>query len=317
MTRKHVIVDAGMAGRADHVVQHLTEKSRSEIRGLFDHGCVTLNGERCTDIGAKVRSGDAFEINYDLHTRYHERTAAWEDEAFKIIFEDKYIIVVDKAPGFLTVPANPGETDSVMHAISRYLSHRGGRDRAQAVHRLDRGASGLLVFGKTREIAEVVQKQFEDRKPEREYLAIVNGKVAEQTGTFESYITTSKSLQQFSTTRPGEGQLAITHYQGVEIVRGATFLRAWLETGRRNQIRVHFAEAGHPVLGDTRYRPDLSEHPHWRVKRLALHAAVLGLKHPVTGQPMRFEAPMPAAMRSFIGGGNPVAQPKKRRPVHK
>lgn len=314
MTRKHVTVDAALAGRADKVAQHLTGKSRSEIRGLFDHGCVALNGERCTDIGAKVRNGDAFEVNYDLHTRYHEREREWEDDAFKLVFEDKHLIVVDKAAGALTVPANSGETDSVMHAITRYLSHRGTRDRAQPVHRLDRGASGLLIFGKNREIAAELQKQFEDRMAEREYMAIVNGHLPHETGTFESYITTSLSLQQYSTTKPGEGQLAITHYRAVDVARGATFVRVWLETGRRNQIRVHFAEAGFPVLGDPRYRPDGSAHPHWRVKRLALHAAVLGLRHPVTGQPLRFEAPMPAPMKSFLGGEKaPAARKPGRR----
>jgi 23S rRNA pseudouridine1911/1915/1917 synthase len=109
-------------------------------------------------------------------------------------------------------------------------------------------------------------------------------------------------LQRFSTSADDEdGELAITHFSREKIVRGASWVRVWLETGRRNQIRVHFAEAGHPVLGDPRYRPDVSAHPRWRAKRLALHATVLGFRHPVTEKPLRFEAPMPAALRSFIG----------------
>lgn len=313
MTQKQLTVDADLAGRVDRVVQKITEKSRSEIRGLFDHDCVSVNREVCEDPGKILRNGDLVEVKFDLHTRYHERTREWKDDAFKIVFEDKHLIVVDKAAGFLTVPANPGETNSVMHAITSYLAHRGGRDRAQAVHRLDRGASGLLVFGKNREIAEQLQKQFEERKPEREYMAIVNGDLPSDSGTFESYIATSKSLQQFSTDRPEEGQLAITHFNGVERARGASFVRVWLETGRRNQIRVHFAEAGFPVLGDPRYRPDLATHPHWRAKRLALHAAVLGLRHPVTNEQMRFEAPMPAPMVSFLGAEKAQAKPRRRR----
>ena len=210
------------------------------------------------DDGMRVLvDGQAIMEDWHDHPTVH-------NTAVRTLSAGKHLIVVDKAAGALTVPANSGETDSVMHAITRYLSHRGTRDRAQPVHRLDRGASGLLIFGKNREIAAELQKQFEERMAEREYMAIVNGHLPHETGTFESYITTSQSLQQYSTTKPGEGQLAITHYRAVDVARGATFVRVWLETGRRNQIRVHFAEAGFPVLGDPRYRPDGSAHPHWR-----------------------------------------------------
>jgi 23S rRNA pseudouridine1911/1915/1917 synthase len=301
LIQKQTQVDNELAGRADRVVQRLTAMSRSEVRGLFDHGCVTINGSACDDGGALVRRDDRVEVKYDAHRRYREREKAWEDDAFKIVFEDKHLIVVDKSAGVLTVPANPGETGSLVHAISSYLEHRGARDRAQLVHRLDRGASGLLVFGKNRAIAAQLQSQFEARKPEREYMAIVNGVLSRSEGTFESYLATSKSLQQYSTHRPGEGQIAITHYRLSKVARGASCVQVWLETGRRNQIRVHFAEAGNPVLGDPRYAPEKSAHSHWRVKRLALHAAVLGFHHPISGQSLRFESPMPAPMKAFLG----------------
>ena len=300
MVLKRIEVGAELAGRVDRVVQKLTGLSRSAIRGLFDQGCVTVNGERCAAIGAGVARGDVVEAHYDAHRRYHERPRPWEDDAFQIIAEDQYLIVVDKAAGVLTVPAHPGETDTVVHAVSRYFAHRGLRERAQLVHRLDRDVSGLLVFGKTRKVAEALQSQFEEHKPEREYWAIVSGVVPAQ-GTYKSYLASSKSLQQFSTNRSNAGQLAITHFRLERVVHGASWVRVWLETGRRNQIRVHFADAGHPVLGDPRYRPDLSGHPRWRVKRLALHAAVLGFRHPVTGKPLRFESAVPAAMRAFVG----------------
>jgi 23S rRNA pseudouridine1911/1915/1917 synthase len=240
------------------------------------------------------------ELRYDAHRCYHERPRLWEDDAFRIIAEDEYLIVVDKAAGVLTVPAHPGETNTVVHAISRYFAQRGLRKRAQVVHRLDRDVSGLLVFAKSREIAEKLQEQFEERKPEREYAAIVHGVLPAQ-GTFESYLATTKNFQRYSTRDPRAGELAVTHYQLRRVAHGASWLRVWLETGRRNQIRVHLADAGHPVLGDQRYRPDLSSHPQWRVKRLALHAAVLGFLHPFTGKPLRFEIPLPAAMRAFVG----------------
>ena len=150
----------------------------------------------------------------------------------------------------------------------------------------------MLVFGKTREIAEELQSQFEARKPQREYAALVHGTVKPE-GRFESYLATSKSLQQYSTEDRENSQLAITHYKLERTINGASYVRVRLETGRRNQIRVHFAEAGHPILGDPRYRPDLSSHPQWRVKRIALHAATLGFTHPVSGKPLSFHAPLP------------------------
>jgi 23S rRNA pseudouridine1911/1915/1917 synthase len=312
ITEKKIEVTAELEGRADRVVQKLTGLSKSQIRGLFDHDCISVNGERCSDIGAAVKPGDVVLARYDMHQRYHPRPRAWEDEAFEIVFEDKHLIVVDKAAGVLTVPAHPGETNTLVSAVSRYFEARGLRERAQLVHRLDRDVSGLLIFGKTREIAEQLQNQFEARKPEREYVALVNG-VVDDEGTFESYLASTKELRQYSTQRRDEGQLAITHYRLERTVRGASLVRVWLETGRRNQIRVHFAEAGHPILGDPKYRPEFSSHAHWRTKRLALHAAVLGFKHPVTGEALRFEAKLPAVMRVFAGEKTPVKKPLRER----
>jgi 23S rRNA pseudouridine1911/1915/1917 synthase len=246
-----------------------------------------------------VKKGDEVAARYDIHRRYHPHPREWEDDAFKIVFEDKDLIVVDKTAGILTVPAHPGETNTLVNAVSNYFSQRGMRERAQLVHRLDRDVSGLLVFGKSREIAEKLQSQFEERKPEREYVAIVHGVVPEE-GTFKSHLASTSSLRQYSTQRKDEGKLAITHYKREKVSRGASFVRVWLETGRRNQIRVHFAEAMHPILGDDRYCPEFSEHKQWRTKRLALHAATLGFTHPVTGKAVRFESPMPAAFKKFV-----------------
>jgi len=277
----------------------MTQLSHSQSAGLFDHGCVSVNGEKCLSVSAIVQRGDTVAVRYDQHRRYRPQPKAWADLAFEIIFEDKHLIVVNKAAGVLTVPANPGDKDTLVQAVSRYLEHRGERERAQVVQRLDRGVSGVIVFGKSREVAEQLQTQFESRKPEREYAAIVKGAVPES-GKFESYLATTKNLQRYSTENPDDGELAITHYRLERLVHGCSFVRVWLETGRRNQIRVHFAEAGHPVLGDPRYRPDISAHSQWRAKRLALHAAVLGFRHPITKRDLRFEAPLPAGMRKFV-----------------
>lgn len=300
ITTKSLKILPALSGRLERAVKSLTSLSNSQVNGLIDHGCITVNGA-AAQRGHMLEPGDVLEARFDTHRRYNPRPQPWCDDAFEIIFEDEHLIVVNKSAGVLTVPT-PGASapNTLIHALARYLQLRSHRARAHVVHRLDRDVSGLLVFGKTHAAAEALQSQFEDRKPEREYAAIVHGIVPAR-GTFQSHLATGKSLQRHSTERPDEGELAITHFELIKTVRGASWVKVHLETGRRNQIRVHFAEAGHPVLGDERYRPDLAHHPRWRPKRLALHAVSLSFTHPVTGKPLRLQSALPAAMRAFLG----------------
>jgi 23S rRNA pseudouridine1911/1915/1917 synthase len=169
------------------------------------------------------------------------------------------------------------------------------------VHRLDRGVSGLLVFGKQPEVATAIREQLAERKPLRRYIAIVNGNLQSSDGKFDSYLTTNKkSLTRYSTNDPAEGQHAITHFCVVERLAEVTVVEVWLETGRRNQIRVHLAEAGHPVLGDERYRAKEARHHRWTWKRLALQAIELGFVHPTTGEELHFKLPMAPELWKFL-----------------
>ncbi len=309
---KETTLPPGRRARADRIVQELTFLSRSGLFGLFDHQCVTVNGAPCRRPGATVRGGDVVAVRYDPHTRYHARPHPPADGPFRVAFEDEHLLVVDKAAGALTVPTDRHETDTLVHAIGRYLGGGGPARRVEVVHRLDRDVSGLLVFAKTREVARGLIEQFAERKPEREYVALVAGTMEHDEGVFESRLATTRELLRYSTDEPGEGELAITRYRVERRLRGATRVRVRLETGRRNQIRVHFAEALHPVLGDPRYAPDLSRHPDWRPRRLALHAALLAFRHPVTGAALRFESRPPRAFLAFEGGGRPGSPPRPR-----
>ena len=298
------------SGRIDRVVQQLTGRSRGEVRGLLDAGCVTLNGDACSEAGTPVASGDLVQVRHDPHRRYREKPRPRQSRGFRLVYEDEYLIVVDKAAAVLTVPTDHRERNTLLEAVNRYLERT--RKRAWVVHRLDRGTSGLLVFGKERRIAEQLQQQFRRRKPEREYAAIVAGKVEAPEGKFDTRLGTTSSLQRYSTNVPDKGERAVTMYRVERHVRGATFVRVWLETGRRNQIRVHFAEAGHPVLGDERYRPDFAQHGAWRARRLALHARRLGFTHPVTQAELSFESPLPAEFERFLGSPGGRSRPPER-----
>ncbi len=305
------------SGRIDRVVQSLTKLSRADVRGLFEHGCIFLNVAPCQDSGTQVSQGSKVSIKYDPHQRYKER-ARYRSSRFRTIHEDPYLLVVEKSAGILTVPTKRHEKENLMEAIKVYLLRSGApRSHAAVVHRLDRDTSGLLVVGKNDHIAQKLKAQFEAHKPLREYLAIVSGTLAQARGTFRSILETDEDLNQRSISentggrkphgkmgnkppQQSRGKLAITHYEILETFRDATLVKVRLETGRRNQIRVHFSEAGHPVLGDSRYEPERARHRSWRYPRLALHAAKLGFTHPITGKNLFFESAPGIEFQEFL-----------------
>jgi 23S rRNA pseudouridine1911/1915/1917 synthase len=292
------------AGRADQVVQQLTGRSRADVRGLFAHGGVRLNGQAISEPGLMVHPGDAVAVRHDTHRRYREPPPSRRYPAFTLVYEDAFLIVVDKAAALLTVPSKHRERNTVVEAVTRHIARRRRNARAFVVHRLDRGTSGLLAFAKDAETRAALRQQFRSHTAEREYVTIVAGNVAQDEGTFVSRLATVKKTLHRRTVAPDEpGEDAVTHFRVERRLAGATLVRVRLETGRRNQIRVHFSEAGHPVLGDERYCPGEATHPVWTAKRLALHAAVLGFRHPGTGKSLRFESRLPVEFERFLSRG--------------
>jgi 23S rRNA pseudouridine1911/1915/1917 synthase len=310
--------------RLDRFVQTLTGLSRAGVRGLLDNGCVTVNDSNASKPNAQLAAGDRVRIAYNPHQKYKEKPTVEDDPAYKILYEDEDLIVVDKAAHVLTVPtsASHGTGKSLIEALQKHVS-RGKPEKLwkklYVVHRLDQGVSGVMVVAKTAQASSKIKDQFASHKPQRIYIAIVNGALERKKGTFRSYLATDYSLNRYSTKRKDHGELAITHW---EVVGGSnatssrpnavefSVVQVQLETGRRNQIRVHFAEAGHPVLGDPRYPRKLSDseeseqlssmHPRWRSKRIALHAHSLEFTHPRTGKSMRFESSLPQEYSWFM-----------------
>ena len=300
MTTISTTIDADNAGRVDLVVRQLSGSSRSQVRGMVDHGCVSINGAPCATTAAPVGAGDCVSICYDPIQRYHEKKKRWSDRTFNVSFEDDHLIVVDKAAGTLTVPTDRNEKNTLVERVSVYLSHSRRKRQAWVVHRLDRDVSGLVVFGKHEPIADRLIEQFKQRKPQRFYAAIVAGVMSSDSGTFHSHLATGKNLDRYATRPSRKTEAAITHYRVLRRMSDTTLVEATLETGKRNQIRVHFADAGHPVLGDPRYGTEQAMHPRWIRKRIALHAKSLGFEHPVTGKAMMFESPLPSALEKFL-----------------
>ncbi len=261
-----------------------------------------VNAETCESIAHEVSPGDVVSISFDSSQRYKEKPRSWDDRTFRVVFEDNDLIVVDKAAGTLTVPTDNQELNTLIDRVSVYISHSRTKREAFVVHRLDREVSGLLVFAKHEAVGKLLIEQFKQRKPTRVYMGIVAGVLTQDEGTFRSHLATGKNLDRYSSRPTDETELAITHYRVIRRMGDSSLVEVKLETGKRHQIRLHFADVGHPVLGDPRYKKKLSAHPRWIRRRIALHASTLGFVHPVSGEPVEFESPLPAAMKKFLAG---------------
>ncbi len=299
-------------GRIDALVARLVGFSRARVRGLVDHGGVSLNGVDCCNPATPVHRADRVGVRFDPERRYREKPPERATHGFNVVFLDDQVVVVNKDAGLLTVPTAREERNTLVDRLSAHLAKgRSDKRRVSVVHRLDRETSGLLVFGRTPADARALIAEFAARKPERQYAALVAGRIEADGDEIRSHLATDRALNQKSVDqrsgRPGgnggglgPGELAITHFEVEQRFADATLIKVWLETGRRNQIRVHMAERGHPVLGDQRYRPERAAHPAWPYERLALHARVLGFRHPADGKRLRFEAPLPGEFAEFV-----------------
>lgn len=213
----------------------------------------------------------------------------------RILFEDSTLLVVDKPAGLLTI-ATAREKERTLYAFlfDRVKRHR-PPEKIFIVHRLDRDASGLLVFAKTPAAKVALQEQFRKRTAGRIYKAVVEGRLAEQSRTVQSYLAENRAHRSYSTADQRMGKLAITHFRVARRSARRSLLEIKLDTGRKHQIRVHMAEMHHPILGDKDYGSADNA-----LSRLALHAERLMFRHPATGERKEFESPCPSSFLSLF-----------------
>ena len=249
------------------------------------------------DYARRLQPGDRFEVAWDEGRRYHARPAERPGRGYDVLHRDDALLVIDKGPEVLSVPTALRSEDSLLERLLEAEKERGVRNaQVFPVHRLDRDTSGLLLFARTGPALGSLKEQFADRSLERRYVAVVEGSLEKDSGRMESRVVENpKDLKVRSTRRPGKGREAITEYEVAERLPRATVVNVRLRTGRKNQIRVHFAEAGHPVVGDRRYGK-----PSRHIQRTALHAMRLAFIHPVTNHRVSFESPLPADIRDLI-----------------
>jgi 23S rRNA pseudouridine1911/1915/1917 synthase len=284
--------------RLDKLVSERFGLSRRAAQEAVRNGRVELAGERCDEPGREVEPDAPVAF---FPNRPKARAVATR---LNVLYEDRHVLVVDKPAGVLTLPTPDRERGTLVERAGKYLSLRHGlaRPYVGVVHRLDKETSGALALARSPEALRAFQQLFKAHDIERQYLAVVEGRVARPTGTIDLALVTDRGdLRRGVARSPGEGRRAVTHYRVVEHLGPvATLLACWLETGRTHQIRIHMAEAGHPVVGDPVYRPRDRPRSKAHFRRQALHAQTLGFTHPMTGQAVRVEAPVPPDLDALI-----------------
>lgn len=213
------------------------------------------------------------------------------EEGLKILFEDAHLVIIDKPIGMLSVSA-AFEKSNTVHAILKRKYHP---RRVYVIHRLDQDTSGVMMFALNEKAYTAMKKIFEKHEIERAYTAIVEGVVEKEEGTWKSYLYEDPNYVVRETNDTIKGELAVTHFKVEKRSKKYTWLTTRLETGKKNQIRVHTQSAGHPIAGDKKYGAITSP-----IKRLCLHAHLLAFVHPITKKQMRFESPIPAEFTALF-----------------
>ena len=288
--------------------QHI-KISRSRLKKLIVDGRVTVNG-LVRPVGYKIREGD--QITLQVPASVPLDTVA-EPIPLNIIFEDEYLLALNKPAGIVVHPAPGHYTGTLVNALLHHckdLSGIGGVERPGIVHRLDKDTSGVVMVAKTESAHKNLAAQFKNREIRKEYLAIVKGNVKKDKGLIHATIGRHKVHRKKMDTRTLNGREASTEYQVVHRCKSWSYLELWPKTGRTHQIRVHLASIHHPIIGEQLYGGKAAD---LKIPRHALHAHRLELKHPITELDLSFQASIPSDMEDFLIS-NGYDPPKKLTP---
>ncbi len=272
----------------DFIMKAFDGISRNSAKSYLSH--------RRVFVGSRVETRHDFVLSPGMSVSISRRKGLNEmlDKRIKLLYEDKYLIVIDKPSGLLTVASEKEKEKTAFSFVNRY-AHRAFRGQAYVVHRLDKDTSGVLVFAKDVKTKTKLQENWNSLVQTRGYIAVVSGRMEKERGTVRSWLKVSGTNHVYSSHTEGDGDLAITNYRTLESNGSYSLVRVEIETGRRNQIRVHMNDLGHPVVGDKKYGN--GDNP---IRRLALHAFKLTFRHPVTNEMMNFETPYPNIFTSIF-----------------
>jgi len=264
------------------LIAGLPQKNRNNIKSLLSNKQVFVNGEPVRQFNHPLVPGQEVEI------RWNRIAEEKKYRGINIIYEDKDIIVIDKPFGMLSIATDNRKSQTAYNLLSAHVKSRRKGNKIFVVHRLDRETSGLMMFAKSKNVQHILQSNWKNIISERTYLSIVEGVPEKSNGIITSYLRESKAMIVYSSQNPQDGHKAVTHYEVIKSGRGYSMLKVKLETGKKNQIRVHMQDIGHPVIGDKKYGSKTNP-----IRRLGLHASVLAFKHPVNNKPLHFETAIP------------------------
>lgn len=273
----------------DFLIASMPERKRTTIKNLLSHNQIAVNRVPVTQFDTKLKPGDEVKANLtrEFKVFYNRR--------LKIVYEDDDIIVVNKGYGLLSMGTDKIKDGTAYSILRDYLKWQDPRNKLFIVHRLDRDTSGLMVFAKSQEAKERLQHNWNNMVISRKYLAVVEGRPDPEEGTVRSYLAENSRFEVYSTDNPEEGQLAVTTYKTLRSRNGYSLMEVSLDTGRKNQIRVHMKDLGHPIAGDRRYGAKSSP-----IHRMALHAQTLRFVHPMTRKDMNFSTPVPISFAKMV-----------------
>ena len=262
--------------------------SRTRVKALLTNRVVLVDNTIQTLYNYPLQPGMCVQISREKHK--HE----FHHPMLKILYEDAYIIVVEKKEGLLSVATERQKERTAQHILNEYVKRIHKGNRIYVVHRLDRETSGIMMYAKDEKTQHTLRDNWHDLVRDRRYVTIVQGEMEQDEGTVCSWLTDRKLYVSSSPTDDG-GKYSVTHYHTIKRANGFSLLELQLETGRKNQIRVHMQSLGHPVVGDERYGCEMNP-----LERLALHAFKLCFYHPVTHEWMEFETPYPTPFKTLM-----------------
>ena len=264
-------------------------ESRSKVKATLQGRGIKVNGKCVTQFDFLLKPGMKVAVSQTKRNQ-----AAFKSRYVKIVYEDRWIVVVEKNVGILSMAAGHSSLN-VKSVLDDYFHKSRQKCRAHVVHRLDRDTSGLMVYAKNMETEQILEHNWHDIVYGRRYVAVVSGEMEQDNGTIANWLKDNKAYVTYSSPVDNGGKYAVTHFFTLDRTTDYSLVEYKLETGRKNQIRVHSADMGHPVCGDVKYG-DGNDPLH----RLCLHAFLLCFTHPVTHERMEFETPIPTQFRQLF-----------------
>ena len=274
----------------DFLLETFKSQSRNSVKSLLSSRKVSVNGAPVTQYNFQLVPKDVIYINATAIKRKARGN-------LPIIYEDDEIIVINKPSGLLSVASDNEKSSTAYRMVADYVQQKDKHNRIFVVHRIDEDTSGVLMFAKNSKIQEALQDKWNDIVKKRGYYAIVEGHMPKASDTIKTYLKKNSQNLMYSSKKAGDGQLAITHYKVIKESNDYSLLDVNIDTGRKNQIRVHLGEKGHYIIGDDKYGEPANP-----LKRLGLHAYELDLIYPSNGKLLKFKAPIPKEFTLLMDG---------------